>query len=947
MTEQLTLEFAVFLLVLLAIAAAFDLWLIRAWKRRRRHPRSDGDGKRRAGSPAQRSGGNAGEPPNKTAVRCGPIPPASTPPRKPAVPGSQAASDDSPAREAFPLTRDMRSSKSKRGAKTVSQKESLAAPSAKTGRTTHVNITMDLPEGESIRVTLESSAGGTRFVPEAQEAAARLPSGAAQAARTGFSFPAVGSWVASFLRGLRPSAGWLFTLALVLYLLTRLIGLTRWPIYFFTDEAVQTNFAAELVNRGFVWSEEEAIPVFFENAGQYEMNLSVYVQLIPYLLFGKSAFVTRAVSALITLLAAAGVAWILKYAFRLPLWWSGVLLLSIVPMWFLHSRTAFEPGEAIAFYAMFLFFYSRYRDGRPWMLIPALVLGAMAAYTYSPMQVAMAVTGALLLLSDFPYHLRHWRTALAGLAVLMILAIPYLWFLHVHPDANRDQLVIVSSYWVDEVPLGRKLGMFFDQYLRGLDPRYWYLADPPEGVHHDIVRHLMKGYGHIALWSLPFAAAGLLLCLVNIGKPPFRLVLAALLAAPTGGAVAQITISRTLVMTIPATLLTALGVSWLLALLERPEDPPLPEFLEGWKALIARLAGALPALRDSLAARIPGLGLGALLREWRERTAQIAAASPGLARFPRTALALALFLLLGSANVYMLWDALTHGPTWYQNYELYGMQYGGEQLCAALEQYRLEHPEANLIVSSSWANGSNEIFDFFLPPGFAYRTGTVLEYIQEYIPIGPQDVFVMTSEEYHVALDSGRFSDVRILQTLEYPNGQPGFYFARLTYAAGIEEIIAAEKAELAKPVDETILLGGESVRVVHSRFDMGTLAAGFDGDLFSLMRTQSANPMVLEMYFPAAHAFTRVSVRVGGAPTRLVVTLHPAAGGDPLSYSNTVERASDYRDVEILLPAPVESSRIRLEIETVGEGEPTHVHVYEVRLEGEGWKNGVAAPSS
>jgi hypothetical protein len=854
------------------------------------------------------------------------------------------------------LKRNTRPAKVKRGGKTAPRKESLSVR-GKSGRSAHVNISMDLPEGESIRVTLESVGGETRFAPEAQPGkpaalAARAAPATAAAGWRGFQLPAVGHTLAAFWSDVRTSGRWLFSLALVVYLLTRLIGLDQWPIYFFTDEAVQTNFAAELVARHFVWDKSEALPVFFNNAGQYEMNLSVYVQILPYLLFGKSEFVTRAVSVLITLLAAAGVAWILKRAFRLPLWWSGVLLLSIVPVWFLHSRTAFEPGEAIAFYAMFLYFYMRYRDEEPWMLLPAMLFGAMAGYTYSPMQVTMGVTGALLLISDGLYHLRHWRITLAGLAFLIVLAAPYLWFLHVHPEANRDQLVIVNSYWVDDVPITQKLQQFFGQYLRGLDPRYWYLANPPEGVYHDIIRHLMKGYGHLSLWSLPFALVGILLCLVNIRKSQFRTVLIALLAAPVGGAVAQITITRTLVMVIPASLLTALGLNGILALFERTESPPQPEFLNWWRERIPQLAGALPALRDALAARVRPSGMRGLLRDWRERTAQIAAASRGIARIPRATLAVGLFLVLGAVNVYMLWDSLTNGPTWYDSYQLYGMQYGGRELCAALVEYKQQHPDANLIVSSTWANGTDEIFGFFLPEDFAYRTGSVLEYIQNYIPIEPNDVFVMTVEEYGVARDSGRFSNIEVDQILDYPNGQPGFYFTHLTYVADIQEIIASEKAEQAKPVEENILMGGgtpaaELVRVVHSRFDMGTLAAGFDGDLFSLMRTQTANPMVLDMYFPGPHEFTKVSVRVGGAPTKLTATFYSEDGGAPQVFSASVERASDYRNVEIVLPSPIESSHIKLEIETVGEGEPTHVHVYEVRLEGVGWKNGLVGPSS
>jgi hypothetical protein len=942
--SNLSLEFLVFLFLLVVIAAALDLWMIRAWKRRRGkaahrlvekpagHPKADRRLAQKApAEPSCRS--------TIVALRAS----SPDPDRNPA--------GKTPHTEVVPLKKETVKSAGQRGGKKLPQQASLSVP-GKSGRLSHVDISMDIPEGESIRLTLESVGGGKIRPASAQAGAESIPAAReARAARpalfpAGWGLPA-GGFLAEAAEHIRSNGRWLFTLALILYLATRLIGLTKWPIYFFTDEAVQTNFAAELADRGYVWNETDSIPVFFENAGQYEMNLSVYVQLIPYLIFGKSVFVTRAVSVLITLLGMAALGWILRRAFHLPLWWSGVLLLSIVPVWFLHSRTAFEPGESIAFYALFLYFYMRYREDTPWMLLPALLCGALSAYTYSPSQVMVTVTGALLLISDVRHHWRHKWIALAGLGFLVILALPYLWFLHAHPDANRDQLAIVGSYWLNDISFADKLKQFAGQYLSGLDPRYWFLANPPEGVFHDIIRHLMKGYGHLSLWTLPFVVAGILLCLGNIRNSHFRTVLIALLAAPTGGAIAQITISRALVMVIPASLLTALGVNWFLALLERPEVPAQPEFLEWWRERARRLGAVWKALRESLAARETANGVRAFVNEWGERAARIAAEAPAWGRIPRVAIALVLFLLLGSANVYMLWDSLTNGPTWYEDYELYGMQYGGEQLSAALEEYHAANPDSNLIVSSSWANGSDEIFRFFLPDGFPMRTGTVLEYLQNYIPIQPQDVFIMTSEEYGVAETSGKFSEIRVEKILNYPNGQPGFYFTRLTYVADIEEIIAAEKAELIKPVEEQFTLGGETVRIVHSRFDMGELAAGFDGNPFSLMRSQYDNPLYLDMYFPAPHRFTVVSVRVGGAPTRLVATFYPAAGGDPQVFSTTVERASDYRDVEIRLTTPVECSHIRLEIETVGEGEPTHVHVYEIVLEAEGWKSGIVAPSS
>jgi hypothetical protein len=632
----------------------------------------------------------------------------------------------------------------------------------------------------------------------------------------------------------------------------------------------------------------------------------------------------------------AAVGLILKKAFRLPQWWSGVLLLSIIPAWFLHSRTAFETAEAVSLYAVFLFFYLLYRTENVKFLFPALFFGALAAYTYSPAQLVVLVTGVLLLLTDIRYHWKHRVAALLGLAFLAVLALPYIRFLWFHANANRDQLAIVSSVWTREIPVIEKFRLYFAEYIKGFDPRYWFLANPPEGVYQDIIRHLMKGYGHIMLWTLPFAAVGLLLCLGNLRSSAFRAILIALLAAPSGAALAQIDITRALFVVVPVSLLTALGVAWLLALFDRQTDG-LPDYLLSWRERVRHLLALVAALPRSLADRAGGVR--GFFAAWRERARATLASFIGIARIPRMALSLALFLALASVNVYMLWDALTNGPTWYTEYELYGMQYGGEQLSSALVDYQRLHPDANLIVSTSWANGTDEIFSFFLPEDFPYRTGTVDEYSQNKLPLNAQDVFVTTADEYRRAATSDRFSDVTVLQTLPDPDGQPGFYFIRLRYVANIDQIINAEKEELAKPVVEPLaLLTGETVQVTHSRLDMGSLTDTFNGEWGLLMRTQTANPMVLDMLFPQSHLFTAVRVGVGGGPTRVSAYFYPPDGGAPKVYSTEVDRSSDFRDLLIQLPTPTACSHLRLEILTVGEGEPNHVHVYGIELDGVGW---------
>ena len=157
--------------------------------------------------------------------------------------------------------------------------------------------------------------------------------------------------------------GVLLALSLGVYLLVRLIGLADWPIYFFTDEAVQTVMAADFIKADLHNYDNEWMPTFFSNGPSFNLSsVSVYVQVLPYLLFGKSVYVTRLVSMLISALGALFVALSLKHGFNSTRPWLGILLLSSAPAWFLHSRTAFETVEMSAFFAGFLYKSDRSHD---------------------------------------------------------------------------------------------------------------------------------------------------------------------------------------------------------------------------------------------------------------------------------------------------------------------------------------------------------------------------------------------------------------------------------------------------------------------------------------------------------------------------------------------------------------------------------------------------------
>jgi hypothetical protein len=659
----------------------------------------------------------------------------------------------------------------------------------------------------------------------------------------------------------------LFGLAIGVYLLTRLIGLTNFPIYFFTDEAVQTVLASDLIRDNFKNYAGDFLPTYFENGGKYRLSTSVYLQIVPYLIFGKSVFATRATSVIVSLAAALAVALILRNIFKQKYWWSGVILLSITPAWFLHSRTAFEYAIGVAFYALFLYFYLLYRCKETRFLYPALIMGVLAFYTYSPLQAVVLLSGALLLLSDLRYHWENRNAGLRGLAVVALLTLPYIRFLVTHSSANHVTMSALGSYWVQPIPFAEKLRLYLAQYVRGLSPGYWFSPNQPE-----LIRHLMKGYGHLLQASLPFCLLGLGLAIKNIRSSAYRVVLIALLAAPSGAALVDMGVTRALVIVIPATLLSAFGLIWALGWLERY-------------------------------------------------------------RFSYKALSIGLFVILSLINFSMLRSALVDGPTWYDNYGLGGMQYGAQQVFSAVKDYLKEKPGTTIIFSPDWANGADVLARFFLSDPLPIQIGSIDGYLYQHLPLDAATLFIMTPEEYEQAHTSGKFSQIQVEKTLPYPNGQPGFYFAHLKYVDNIDEILAAEK-EARRALQETeVNIGGQVVQARFSMLDMGQLKDMFDGNEDTLARTLEANPLVIELTFPEARTISGLSIKIGSTEARVTAQLYSDPKLQPVEFVQNLSGSVDHPEVAMNFDQSVQAKVLHLEIQDLHQEEPSHVHIWEIIL--------------
>ncbi len=681
----------------------------------------------------------------------------------------------------------------------------------------------------------------------------------------------------------------LFWAALVVYLLTRLIYLPDFPIYFFTDEAIQSQHAIDLIQNGFRSHDDIFLPTYFENGGQYNLSLSVYLQVIPMLIFGKSIWVTRGVSVLITLVAAVSLGLVLKQTFKSRYWWLGPLLLSATPAWFLHSRTAFETMIMASMYAGFLFFYLRYRDGHPKSLLLALVFGALVFYAYSPGQVIIAVTGLMLLIADAKYHWQNKKIALVGLGLLAVLVIPYLRFAITKGSETVQHLTILNSYWVKPIPLYEKLLTYLLRYLKGLNPIYWFWPNPsfierlwPDlslpswlfSYQGDLARHTMKGYGHILWVTLPFWVIGLIQCFKNFKKPGFRTLILATLAAPAGAAIVDWNITRGMVFIIPTTLIISIG------------------FESGLKWAATKLK----AIRYYMIAPV-------------------------------------IFAIFTLICAWMLGDSLLNGPTWYSDYGLGGMQYGGQQVFTRAVKIAQTEPDKTIYVSSVWTNGTNAVMRYFTDDMPNVKIGNINAWGYQVQPLNDKMLFVMTQEDLDWVYASNKFTNIQVEDELPYPDRTTGFYFVKLDYVDDINVILGIER--LARKLLETdsVYINGLSVDVQHPILDINEIEQAFDGDHTTLIRTLEANPLRLILTFPEPVQISKVMVVIGGTPTKVAAAVY--YHGEQLdSESKQVESSTVTRDIQLTFNQTYLADELRIEILNPNDGEIAHVHLWEVIIE-------------
>jgi hypothetical protein len=747
-----------------------------------------------------------------------------------------------------------------------------------------VKLTFQLKPGENVSVHITAQGATQVVTSEGAEEQPRVRPGeqqgpisvtvstsqpAFQPKRPGFAFPAPVKNVLAHLDSPKTILG----IVLALYLITRLIGLGSFPISFYADEAAPVMRAADFLSYGMKDFTGTLFPTFFLNGNQFSLGTTVYLQVIALLLFGKSVFVARAVTVLVGLLGMYWFSMTLIKLFKISYAWVGAFLLVATPCWFMYSRMALETPIFTVLYAGFIYYYLLYRLRDPRFLFPALVIGALAFYTYLPGQVVMVATGVLLLLIDAPYHWQQRKITLIGLALLLVLVVPLVRFLIAYPNRYIDPLSVYSSFLVSNQPLLSKIGTYLLNWLYGLSPLFWFNPDPQY-----LIWWVMKGYSPIAWYLAPFWAWGLVVAVRKWRKPEIRVMLAAYLAGPTGSALVSIEIARVLMTIIPLMLIITLGLSDVLERLQKR----FTLVSEKWAAPL--LAG---------------------------------------------------LLIISTAG--MTADALIHAPTWSTNYGINGLQWGAQEVFSTAIDLSKAYPDQTIRISGGWDWQPDILKRFFVPDEMPIELGNADIFMSEYKPEISNTIFILIPQDYQAATASDKFSSVDVMKTITAPDGSPAFYVVRLTYVPNAQAVFQAQREEQIQLVSDTVTVNGLQLTVWHTRLDADLIGNLFDGNPDTYAHTEGVNPLVLDWALPTQQKISGIRVHMGSEHAVLTLTVTDANGSQVTKEVDAPVNGVNKDVTVMLDTPVTSASHIHFELNDVDAAPDSDVHLWEITVLNQG----------
>jgi 4-amino-4-deoxy-L-arabinose transferase-like glycosyltransferase len=648
--------------------------------------------------------------------------------------------------------------------------------------------------------------------------------------------------------------------------------LTRFPLYFFCDEAVTGVDAHAILTTGADYY-GEPWPVFFRGLGDYALSLSVYWAAPFVYAFGLTEFAVRAATASASVIGVIAVYLLVRFVFGLRAAWIAFPLFATTPTWYLHSRTGFEYVLATSCFLSFALCYLlAMRRGGAW----AAVAGAAAAacfYAYTPARGWIAASLALLSLVNVRDNLRNWRSLTVGSVVFIALVAPALWVHWKSPATAMKRLHAVHFDAFAQQSLDRQVWQVFANYRAGLDPRFWYTVNAPDRA-GPRQRHIVPGMPRLPAWSEPLALLGIVMLPARRRWLELR-TLGALLAAAL-----------------------------------------LPASLVGFDDARAMPVGAL-----FLVLTLVGIG-----DVWR-----LLEGSPRLERLARCVVIAAFGIQAWMFHRYVAEIA----PTSYGDYGFGGLQMGAPEIFGWIAENQHPYSEV-VVSNEAFNAGSIFIPFFLKGEAERKTVIRELAALcWRGAPPRADAVYVSRAGAFEALTSRGCPIRERLLSTVKDPLGRPLFEMATMERDATFDEWLERDRERRFAPLRSKVTHAGGSLDVEHPAFDIGDVQAIFDRDPMTLARSARVNPTRILIHLEP-HDLTGIDVTVSHTTNEEVSVRTRSSernldwGTDRFIGANGENRTLHFRPPE----AAQQVTEIEVVLHLLGVGDDGYVHVNEIGWE-------------
>lgn len=657
--------------------------------------------------------------------------------------------------------------------------------------------------------------------------------------------------------------------------------LTIFPCYFFCDEAIN-GVEAYGVLTGSHYSEPVGIlwPKFFKGFGDYELALSVYLNVPFVKLFGLNEFAVRLTTAVISLIGVcAAYVWI-HWIFKLRAGWLTFVVFAVSPLWFIHSRTGFHLILPVSFFLAFGTCYILAFSRHPLFVVPAAVFGAATFYCYTSARGWIIIALLLLLLVNFKRHLRYWKRTLIGSLLIIGLLGPYIHLHITHPDIAMKRLTTLRNYTgTTEQLLMQRIPALISNYINGLNPIYWYSwkkalqPGTPE-------RHVIPQFPHLFFWTLPFMIIGLGVSFWQIRAFEYRTLLALLAAVPVPAALAQFNQLRAMPVGVLFLVFALIGMGW-----------------------IYRLLKNFPRLRQ--------------------------------------ALSIILFIVLGIYAVWFRNHVYQKAMYEYSDYGFYGVQMGAPEVFAWIQEYAPR--DARILLSPQLFNAGDIFIPFYLRGTIAQNTQIfdAAQLCKTSTPAPERAFYIVPASffEWPLLRDCPLIKEV-VAEILD-KRQKPLFHIVTIQKPPQFDAWLQQLQQERTILQTDSAVWQDRPIKVEHSRFDMGNVQALFDGALRTFARTDQVNPARCVIHLPEEMPLKKVKLTTSHVKTVKVAIKTSSSGQTvtPWNLTTTTMRydATQWPYEEYIFEPPEfpqKVNTIEIAVTNTLTDQYGHVHIQEITWE-------------